>query len=217
MPRPLPSDRRAGPFTVGLHSRGVQFLASRYYSNKQIDRIVAAGGGLKNAALRPNLWRELEGLALAYEIPIYIAPPGRVRSSADKIAKQAKRLAHLLDELGADDETSGLVAGSLAGLVSVGADEPASFGLSLDTSGLPILFSSGERVSYAVVGNTLTASTCFGQTNFDTKMQVWCGSCENLACVAAADNPFAVNTPPSNCPMRILRSTFLSLPMTPPA
>ncbi len=134
-------------------------MASRYYSNKQIDRIIAAGGGLKNAALRPNLWRELEGLALAYEIPIYIAPPGRVRSSADKIAKQAKRLAHLLDELGADDETSGLVAGSLAGLVSAGADEPASFGLSLDTSGLPILFSSGERVSYAVVGNTLTAST----------------------------------------------------------
>ena len=57
-----------------------------------------------------------------------------------------------------DGTTTSGAAGSLASLYSVGADDPLSFGLSTDTSGLPALTSGGVAVTYAVVGNVLTAS-----------------------------------------------------------
>ena len=50
------------------------------------------------------------------------------------------------------DEASGL-AGSLTTLFEEGADEPLTYTLSTDTSGLPTLFSKGDAVSYAVVVN----------------------------------------------------------------
>ena len=56
-------------------------------------------------------------------------------------------------------------SGSLAGLVSFGADGPGSFGLVPDTSELPTLFSNGVQLVYAVtdsdsdgVPDTLTAT-----------------------------------------------------------
>src|SRR5262249_3510054 len=51
-----------------------------------------------------------------------------------------------------------VATGSVAGLVLPGADEPASFGLNTNTSGLPTLTSGGVAVTYSVVGSTLTAS-----------------------------------------------------------
>ncbi|WP_394886119.1 hypothetical protein ACG873_00010 (plasmid) [Mesorhizobium sp. AaZ16] len=59
----------------------------------------------------------------------------------------------------ADGDGEGQVAtGSVAGLVSFGADQPGSFSLNPDTSGLAALTSNGVAVSYAVAGNVLTAS-----------------------------------------------------------
>ena len=43
-------------------------------------------------------------------------------------------------------------------LFNSGADQPLTFSLNTDTSGLPSLTSGGVAVTYAVVGNTLTAS-----------------------------------------------------------
>jgi len=50
-----------------------------------------------------------------------------------------------------------VATGSLAGQVSVGADEPVKFSLSGDTCGLPQLTSNGEEVTYRMVCNTLYA------------------------------------------------------------
>ena len=70
------------------------------------------------------------------------------------------------------DETSSTLAGSLAGLVLVGADEPPTFGFGTSTAGLPTLFSKGAAVSYALSdtdangsNDTLTA-TATGRTVF---------------------------------------------------
>ena len=52
-------------------------------------------------------------------------------------------------ETDAADETSGL-AGSLSGLVTVGADEPPTTSLSLASSTLPTLFSQGVAVTYSL-------------------------------------------------------------------
>ncbi|WP_292390458.1 hypothetical protein [Mesorhizobium sp.] len=48
--------------------------------------------------------------------------------------------------------------GSVAPLFNSGADAPLAFSLNSNTSGLPALTSGGVTVTYAVVGNTLTAS-----------------------------------------------------------
>ena len=58
----------------------------------------------------------------------------------------------------ASDEASG-AAGSLTTLYNTGADAPLTFTLSTTTSGLPVLFSHGEQLTYSVNGNVLTAST----------------------------------------------------------
>jgi T1SS-143 domain-containing protein len=52
--------------------------------------------------------------------------------------------------------TTNVASRTLTGLVNVGADEPASFGLDTVTSGLPALKSHGENVVYSVSGDTLT-------------------------------------------------------------
>ena len=51
-----------------------------------------------------------------------------------------------------------VATGSVAPLFNSGADQPLTFSLKTDTSGLPGLTSGGVAVTYAVVGNTLTAS-----------------------------------------------------------
>ena len=51
-----------------------------------------------------------------------------------------------------------VATGSVAPLFNSGADQPLTFSLNTDTSGLPALTSGGVAVTYAVVGNTLTAS-----------------------------------------------------------
>ena len=69
-------------------------------------------------------------------------------------------------ETDAADETSGL-AGSLSGLVTVGADEPATTSLSLANSTLPTLFSQGVAVTYSLNGTTDTlTATAGGRTVF---------------------------------------------------
>ncbi|TIN31236.1 MAG: hypothetical protein E5Y31_03455 [Mesorhizobium sp.] len=49
-------------------------------------------------------------------------------------------------------------SGSVAALVTSGADEPVTFSLAADTSGLPALTSNGDAVTYSVVGGLLTAT-----------------------------------------------------------
>ena len=52
-----------------------------------------------------------------------------------------------------------MATGSVAALVTAGADEPATFSLSADTESLPqTLTSKGDAVTYSVSGDTLTAS-----------------------------------------------------------
>ena len=69
-------------------------------------------------------------------------------------------------ETDAADETSGL-AGSLSGLVTVGADEPPTTSLSLASSTLPTLFSQGVAVTYSLNGTTDTlTATAGGRTVF---------------------------------------------------
>ncbi|TIG81135.1 hypothetical protein, partial [Legionella pneumophila] len=48
--------------------------------------------------------------------------------------------------------------GNVATLFQSGADAPLSYSLNSSTSGLPALSSGGVALSYAVSGNTLTAS-----------------------------------------------------------
>ena len=62
---------------------------------------------------------------------------------------------------GGTDDVAGeaiVASGNVATLFNSGADQPLSFSLSADTSGLPALTSAGVAITYAVVGNTLTAS-----------------------------------------------------------
>ena len=62
---------------------------------------------------------------------------------------------------GGTDDVAGevtVVNGSVVGLFSPGADGPLTYGLSGNTGGLPALTSHGVAVTYAVAGNTLTAS-----------------------------------------------------------
>jgi T1SS-143 domain-containing protein len=62
---------------------------------------------------------------------------------------------------GGTDDVAGentVANGSVAALFSSGADVPLSYSLLSDTSGLPALTSGGVAVTYAVVGDTLTAS-----------------------------------------------------------
>ena len=68
-----------------------------------------------------------------------------------------------IDEAG--DPPTDEASGTVAALVTAGADEPATFTLAADTSGLPSLTSKGEAVSYGVLGDTLTA-TAGGRTVF---------------------------------------------------
>ena len=51
-----------------------------------------------------------------------------------------------------------VATGSVAALFQSGADEPLTYSLLANTAGLPALTSAGVAVTYAVVGNTLTAS-----------------------------------------------------------
>lgn len=59
-------------------------------------------------------------------------------------------------------------------------------------------FAIGAGVWYEVIGTgtTMTASTCLPQTNYDTTLQVYCGDCNDLRCVAANDDPAGA---PSGC------------------
>jgi large repetitive protein len=63
----------------------------------------------------------------------------------------------------ADDEDGGLI-NSLNALFSAGADSPLSIAISDVTTGLPALLSKGDQITYAVSGNTLTASAGSGAT-----------------------------------------------------
>ena len=60
------------------------------------------------------------------------------------------------DDPGGTTDSGG--AGSLLTLFNIGADQPGKVVLLTDTSGLPELYSNGVLVTYAVVGDTLTAS-----------------------------------------------------------
>ena len=60
------------------------------------------------------------------------------------------------DDAGGTTDSGG--AGSLLTLFNIGADQPGKVVLLSDTSGLPDLTSNGVPVTYAVVGDTLTAS-----------------------------------------------------------
>ena len=79
----------------------------------------------------------------------------------DDLAVADGDLSDGIDEAG--DPPTDEASGTVAALVTTGADEPATFTLAADTSGLPSLTSKGEAVSYGVLGDTLTA-TAGGRT-----------------------------------------------------
>jgi len=56
-----------------------------------------------------------------------------------------------------------VASGSVAAMFASGADQPLSYGLDGDTSGLPALTSKGDSVTYSVEGNTLIASAGEGE------------------------------------------------------
>src|SRR5262249_19860537 len=70
------------------------------------------------------------------------------------------------DTAGDSNVTTAVATGSLAPLVTVGADEPASFSLG-STSGLPALTSQGQTVAYDVTGNKLTGFVDSGPVGLD--------------------------------------------------
>jgi T1SS-143 domain-containing protein len=58
-----------------------------------------------------------------------------------------------------------VASGSLTSLVSVGADEPGTFSLSLDGADLPTVNSQGKPVLYSLTGDTLTGFVDVGAAN----------------------------------------------------
>ncbi|RNF33909.1 DUF5801 repeats-in-toxin domain-containing protein [Paracoccus methylarcula] len=64
-----------------------------------------------------------------------------------------------------------MASGDLTDLIGSGADTPATFSLSTDTSGLPVLTSGGAPVSYSVAGDLLTA-TAGGETVFTLQVNI---------------------------------------------
>ncbi|MBA3511969.1 DUF5801 repeats-in-toxin domain-containing protein [Sphingomonas sp.] len=78
------------------------------------------------------------------------------------------RLTGVVDEDGLGDGNPGgvndapganvVASGNVAALFSPGADQPVTYSLLTNTSGLPTLTSNGVAVTYSVSGNTLTAS-----------------------------------------------------------
>ena len=95
-----------------------------------------------------------------------------------------------------------VATGSVAPLFNFGADQPLTFSLSTDTSGLPALTSGGVAVTYAVVGNLLTASAG-GNTVFTFALNGTTGAW-TFTLVDQLDHP----TPtPATTPRTIWRST----------
>ena len=74
----------------------------------------------------------------------------------DDLSIAAGDLSDGIDEAG--DPPTDVATGSVAALVTAGADEPATFSLSADIASLPSLTSKGDAVTYSVSGDTLTAS-----------------------------------------------------------
>jgi hypothetical protein len=77
--------------------------------------------------------------------------------------------------------------GSVFGETCLGSDDDTGF---CGTS------SPNQGIWYTVegTGNVLTASTCNPGSNFDTKIQVFCGTCDELQCVGGNDD--ATGAPP---------------------
>ena len=100
----------------------------------------------------------------------------------------------------ADEAASSADPQNLANLFESGADEPLTFELATETSNLPELWSAGEKLSYTVNGNTLTATAhgeqiftftvnANGSWHFDLDGQLdhVAGEGENLALVSGPD------------------------------
>ena len=66
------------------------------------------------------------------------------------------------DNAPGDDAGGTTVNGNVGALFQSGADQPLTYSLTGDTTGLPALSSGGQMVSYTLTGNTLTASTSAG-------------------------------------------------------
>ena len=116
----------------------------------------------------PQTAQETEdvGLRVLFEDDAPVASGATVSAlvQEDDLAVADGDLSDGIDEAGGDPPTDE-ASGTVAALVTAGADEPATFTLAADTSGLPSLTSKGEAVSYGVLGDTLTA-TAGGRTVF---------------------------------------------------
>jgi hypothetical protein len=92
---------------------------------------------------------------------------------------------------------------SAAITVAVPSDTPGS-----TSSATPDTMDCGtyqyaKSVWYKVIGtgNTITASLCDSNTNYDTKIQVWCNTCTDPMCVGGNDDDF-------NCTYDTYHSTY---------
>lgn len=73
-------------------------------------------------------------------------------------------------------------------------------GTSIDSAPTCVTSISAPGVWYTVIGtgNTMTASTCTG-TSYDSKLNVYCGPCNNLACVNGNDDSCGLQSQLSWC------------------
>ena len=91
------------------------------------------------------------------DIPVAVVEPNPVTGQVDEdLLADGNNDSADGDDAGGTTDSGG--AGSLLTLFNIGADQPGKVVLLSDTSGLPDLTSNGVAVTYAVVGDTLTAS-----------------------------------------------------------
>lgn len=96
-----------------------------------------------------------------------------------------------------------LECGSVKSGSTVGLDA----GSGLETCGTSLNDVPGQWYSFIGTGDTLSITTCSPNTDFDTKLGVFTGSCTSISCVAGDDDEFS-------CPDSTLHSLveFISVP-----
>ncbi len=98
-----------------------------------------------------------------------------------------------------------LLCGDAATGSTVGAgtaDAPPTCGTALNSSG-------GVWYAFQGIGDVVTVTTCNPGTDFDTKMGVFTGACDNMICIAGNDDgsPLGIN-PDAACVIPSTGSTF---------
>jgi T1SS-143 domain-containing protein len=145
-----------------------QVLAIKHPTNDPNEPISPASGSLTLTATIIDKDGDSDGASLDLSGSVVFRDDGPTLAGSPQAPVQISGLVHedLLTSPHAGNSEGGQtlvvtgLAGALNALVNFGEDGPGSFGLSADVSSLEAqsLSSGGDPLSYAVVGNTLTAS-----------------------------------------------------------